>query len=95
VFEPKEPMVPERLYTDLLAKYHALKLAGASEPRQPTKRDVIPPAPDETELALEASKREWVENLTASMTAQRVPERQAREWAERQVAQMAHNLVAP
>jgi hypothetical protein len=88
-------MVPERLYTDLLAKYHALKLAGAVEPRQPTKRDVIPPAADETELAIEASKREWVESLTRSMTAQGVNKEKAREWAERQVAQMAHNLVAP
>ena len=93
MFEPKEPMVPLALYTALLDKYHALKLAGAVEQRGPITKRVIPPAPDETELALEATRQEWIANMTLAMTQRGVDEPRAREWAEKQINQMAAGLV--
>ena len=93
MFEPKEPMVPLALYTSLLEKYHALKLAGAVAITPRVQKPVIPPAPDETELALEATRLEWVQNLTASMVQQGVDEPRAKAWAEAQVNQMAAGLV--
>lgn len=100
MFEPKEPTVPLALYENLLARYDALvhrmaqmKLAGAVEPRSNTPKPVIPPAPDEAELALEATRIEWVKNLTQSMTAQGVDASSARAWAEAEVTKLAAGLV--